>query len=162
MWNKIIIHHSLTKDGKVVDWQAIRRYHKSWAYCGEIVTEEEANQLILDGKRVKRPWVTIGYHFGIELINDEYEILTGRYLNQIGAHTRNHNEDALGICVVGNYDEEPPPEIVMQHLGKFIKSLIFAFPNITTDHVYGHRDFDNQKSCPGKLFNMELLKSKIK
>ena len=41
----IIFHHSLTKDGTVVDWEAMRRYH------------EQVNG-----------WSDIGYHYGIERV----------------------------------------------------------------------------------------------
>lgn len=161
MFNKIIIHHSLTKDGKVVDWQAIRRYHMGWAYMNNTITASEAQQLIKDGKRVKSPWTDIGYHFGIELVNDTYEILAGRYLNQIGAHTRNQNHDSIGICCVGNFDIEYVPDAVMQKAVKLVKSLMFVF-NIGVDNVFGHHDFDPSKSCPGKNFSVQNLKNKLK
>lgn len=161
MWERIIIHHSLTKDGNVVDWQAIRRYHISWAYCGKIISKEEATELINDGKRVKRPWTTIGYHYGVELINGEYEILVGRQINQIGAHTRGHNQEALGICMVGNYDVDIVSDTLLKTLGKLVKSHMAVF-NISANNVFGHNEFNPDKTCPGSNFNMEAFRNKLR
>ena len=61
----IVIHHSLTKDGTVVDWEAIRRYHK------------ETNG-----------WSDIGYHYGIERVGGGLSLQVGRPESQPGAHTK--------------------------------------------------------------------------
>jgi hypothetical protein len=86
----IVIHHSLTKDGRTVSWGAIRKYH---------MTE------------MAPPMVEIGYHEGVELVDDAYEALMGRPWDRIGAHTLGQNYRSLGLCLIGNFDlEEPPPK----------------------------------------------------
>jgi N-acetylmuramoyl-L-alanine amidase len=136
----IILHHSLTKDTKTVSWGAIRDYHVN-------VNE----------------WRDIGYHFGIELARDDYEILTGRMMNENAAHCPQHrmNRLSLGICFVGNYDIiEPPPE--MWQLGiRLVKSLMHVF-QIGTDHIYGHREFNPHKSCPGRMFDLDQFRSDLR
>lgn len=44
----VIIHHSLTRDGKTVDWNAIDKYH-----------------------REVKGWKKVGYHCGVERINQQ-------------------------------------------------------------------------------------------
>lgn len=123
--NKIIIHHSFTKDEKTVSWGAIRKYHV------------ETNG-----------WSAIGYQFGIELIGDHYETLIGRNPNQIGAHTIGQNEQSIGICVVGNYDVDPITDGISDALHNLLAWLMPIF-KIDNHEIYGHCEFA-PKTCPGK------------
>jgi len=133
----IVLHHSLTKDSETVSWGAIRNYHTD--KCG---------------------WSDIGYHFGTELIGDHFEILTGRMMNEQGAHTKGNNRNTLGICFVGNFDKnEVPPE--QWNLGvRFVASLCDVL-KIEPSHIYGHRDFSSIKSCPGEKFNLIGFRTQV-
>lgn len=148
----IVIHHSLTEDNKIVNWSAIRKYH-----------------IYNNG------WQDIGYHFGIEKINEnnDYEILYGRPLSQQGAHTYGINNISIGICVIGNFDNEKPNEIQMKKLITLISDLMIIF-KIPISNVIGHREtyvlykngiinynayLQNIKSCPGYNFSMKNLRN---
>jgi len=132
-WHYIAIHHSLTKDGKRVSWNAIRNYH--------------VNTL---------RWKDIGYHFGIEKIGARYEILFGRMPNERGAHVRGFNDVALGICLVGNYDKGKPPEAQLELARKLIRWLMQEF-EIPAERVVGHRELDPRKTCPGLEFDLYVF-----
>ena len=133
----IILHHSLTKDSKTVSWSAIRRYH--------------VHQL---------NWSAIGYHYGIELVNDHYEILVGRMMNIIGAHTYGYNDRSLGICFVGNFDIERPEDSMLMVGKNLVRSLLEVF-NLEVSDVKGHRYFNTNKSCPGLKFPLEEFKKTL-
>lgn len=133
-WKNIIIHHSLTPDNDLLSWGAIRHYHVN----------------------IMR-WEDIGYHFGIERIRGGYEILKGRPLTLMGAHTKGKNGDSIGICVVGNFDKTRPKKIIYLKAAELIKELM-EIHHIKKENVYGHNNF-SEKTCPGLQFDMNYLRS---
>ena len=143
-WEYIIIHHSLTADGREVSWNAIRNWHTG-------VTN-----------RSPYKWLDIGYHFGIEKIGTRYETLLGRSLLHSGAHCKeqNMNKVGIGICLVGNFDLVSPSSLQLTQLISLVQTLqdIYIIPK---EKVLGHREIASYKSCPGKLFNMDEFRRRL-
>jgi hypothetical protein len=139
--DSIVIHHSLTRDGATVSWGAIRKYHMDPA--GPYNMQD------------------IGYHAGVELIGDHYEILLGAMPNEEGAHCKDAgmNHKALGICVVGNFDVDQVPGRQLQTLVKLVKWIMQKW-EIPVSRVYRHSDFA-KKTCPGELFPWDEFKTAI-
>jgi hypothetical protein len=136
---RIILHHSLTRDSETVSWGAIRRYHMQ-----------------------DLGWRDIGYHFGIERVGDSHEILMGRMIGERGAHCKESemNKLALGICFVGNFDLEPPRHSAWVLGLRLVRSLCEAL-TIPYTCVHGHNYYNSHKSCPGKLFDVDLFRSQL-
>ncbi len=143
---RIVLHHSLTKDDKTVSWGAIRKWH-----MGLIGSPDKGSSDY--NSYIEKPMTDIGYHFGIELVNDHYAILVGRMMTEQGAHTKGENEDSLGYCFVGNFDlSEPPPE--QWNLGVRSVVSLCTVLSIRPAMIFGHHDFAPYKSCPGVKFNL--------
>jgi len=136
----IVIHCSATRDTDTLSWGAIRDWHTK-----------------------HNGWSAIGYHFGVELVNGQYEILAGRMPDRQGAHCREGgmNEMAIGICCVGNFDKEPPPAGQVDLCVELVKYLMRQF-NIPAENVIGHREVESNKTCPGLLFDIDLFRELIK
>jgi len=145
----VIIHHSITKDGLVADWEAIRRYHK------------ETNG-----------WSDIGYHYGIERVGGGLSLQIGRPESETGAHCKemHMNLKSLGICVVGNFDLAPPGLEIMRFLADIVRRKVAEY-GIPVNAVLGHREvglmagYDwrkgQYKSCPGRHFQMDVLRAML-
>lgn len=123
----IIIHHSLTKDGRTLDWDAIRRYH-----------------INVNG------WDDVGYHAGVERFNNQLVCKAGRSIAKTGAHTIGHN-DYIGICIVGNFDETVPDDQLLRYTACVVAGFLRTYSYLTLEDVHRHHEYAT-KSCPGKLF----------
>jgi len=158
----IVLHHSLTKDGATVSWNAIRKYHMSWKCEGVALDPAQVPAIIAQGAPVEKPWNDIGYHFGIELVGDHYEILIGRMLNEQGAHCREKsmNRRSLGICLIGNFDLAPPPPAQWALALRLVRSLMEIL-DVTTGRVFGHSEPAPYKSCPGRRFDLALFRNDL-
>jgi len=136
-WHYIVIHHSGTRSATV---DAIRRYHVGIGFEG------------------------VGYHFVINNGRapgsvDGRITPTQRWLDQrAGAHARiahhpEYNRAGIGICLVGNFEKEPPTPAQMVALERLVLALCERY-DIRLHDVVGHGELKNTK-CPGRLFPME-------
>ena len=138
--NKIVLHCSATKDTPAKSWEAIRRYHME-----------------------EKGWNDIGYHYGIEIVGNDIMVYRGRPWWIKGSHcvADGRNHDSLGVCVVGKFDDEPPShEIYTATLG-VLRVLCGVFW-IDPSDVYGHREFEDMKTCPGKRWDLGLLRDDLR
>jgi len=111
----------------------------------------------------ERGFKTIGYHFvilngcrekGIYIPDDDGRIETGRPVAMIGAHCEGHNDDSLGICLIGKH-----------HFTA--NQLLVALPNLKrklakeyglgVNTCSGHYEFNPGKTCPN--MNMDLIRN---
>lgn len=135
-----VIHHSLTKDGYVVDYDAIKRYHIN-----------------------VRGWDDIGYHKTIERAVGEIVVLQGREDDVQGAHTKGFNAGTLGYCVVGNFDKNPPDDQTVEVL---IQEILKDYEDHGEFLLFGHSEKPDpktgyRKTCPGKLFPLQYVKDEV-
>lgn len=136
--NLIVVHHSLTPDGHTLDWPGIRRYHVH-----------------------NNRWRDIGYHAGVERVGGQYEVLMGRPLYEKGAHAPPHNHDSVGVCLVGNFTDEPPPDEQLQVAARYIASLCLLL-DLRPDQIVRHCDVTPRRTCPGAAFPMAELRRLVR
>ena len=55
------------------------------------------------------------------LIGGDGSIFEGRGFNGIGEHTPNHNNNSLGIALIGKFDVAPPPDVQVVALRKLLQ-----------------------------------------
>ena len=145
-WKAIIIHHSATDTGNVA---SIDDYH-----------------------RKNNGWDGIGYDFvignGAGSGNGQVET-TFRWTGQkTGAHCKTDesnwaNEDAVGICLVGNFDNSRPSSSQMASLMKLVRFLSERY-DIPASRIYGHNTTPGHitnTSCPGRYFPMSYVKTHL-
>ena len=166
-WSGIVVHHSATPDGKLNDWEGIRKFHTSWRYDGNIIVKEKGENLLANGdKRVLRPWVDIAYHFGLERVNDALQVMIGRPLSIVGAHAVGFNHTHIGVCIVGDFDKAPPAEDVWESAVKLVRNVMYVF-KLSHTCVLGHRETFSirnvpvEKTCPGSKFEMKNFQNSL-
>lgn len=107
-----------------------------------------------NGQQVKgKGWTDIGYHY---VIRKSGMVDKGRPLDKQGAHVRGHNGDSIGICWVGLDDLNAKQ---LRSLKAIVKTLMIRY-KLDIDDVFGHYEFDSNKTCPNldmNKFRAELL-----
>ncbi|MEG1971301.1 MAG: N-acetylmuramoyl-L-alanine amidase [Burkholderiaceae bacterium] len=92
----------------------------------------------------------IGYHF---LIYRSGVVVTGRGIDEVGAHAAGANTDSLGICLVGTdqYTREQ-----WHGLKGCVEALLKRYPLAV---VVGHRDLSPDRNGDGRITPNEFTKT---
>lgn len=134
---QIVIHCSASPDGQslfgegVTPVQRIDRWHAERGFARSPEWRRQMNPDLM----------SIGYHLVIYLSG---AIATGRHFEEIGAHVAGHNQQSIGICLLGT---ERFSAEQWASLATVVELLGAKYPGV---EVLGHRDFPNvKKTCPG-------------
>lgn len=133
---KLVIHHSASKN--TTTKADIEKWHK------------------------QRGFTQIGYH---KVIEGNGDIVDGRPETTKGAHVKGANHSSLGVCVIGNFEDNSPTTAQ-------INSLITVLTDWCNTHklkaasIYGHFNVpggSTETSCPGKNLKSQitLIKQKV-
>ncbi len=139
-WRYIVLHHTATDSGDVVAIDAEHRQRKD---------------------RAGNPWLGIGYHFLIgngRGMADGLVEPTFRWKQQLhGAHagSRSYNEEGIGICLVGNFDNYPPTPRQVVAARELVRTLAERF-DINPPNIVCHQDVGATR-CPGAKFPVEEI-----
>jgi N-acetyl-anhydromuramyl-L-alanine amidase AmpD len=141
-WRYILIHHTATAEGDVESIDA-------------------AHRLRTDSRG--QPWLGVGYHFVIgngRPMADGEVAATFRWTEQLhGAHAgdRLHNEEGIGVCLVGNFEKSPPTARQMTAARELVQSLSRRY-GIPPENVLPHSRV-TATECPGRMFPWDELLS---
>ena len=94
-------------------------------------------------------WAGIGYHY---LIRKDGMIEQGRLPEMIGAHVYGHNDNSIGICLAGNYNNGvgKPTKAQLQSTKELTAWLCKKYDiEPSRETILGHRDLNPNTTCPG-------------
>ena len=142
-WHYVVIHHSAMEMGNPVDMD---RYHREHSH-------------MTNG---------LAYHFVIGNGNGmvDGEVAIGlRWSEQLdGGHLRSDalNAESIGICLVGNFDNDPPTEKQLAALHALILDLLHRC-GLTPSAVKTHQQINPVFTrCPGKQFPAKAFLDAVK
>lgn len=124
-----VIHCSDTPPGAWFDENDIRSWHTTPKKDGG------------------RGWRDIGYHLVILL---DGSVKEGRPFEEMGAHVRGHNDNSIGICLIGSKGQHTSAQ--WNSLLHVMIDLNYMFPGIK---FKGHCELDSKKTCPD--FDVQLF-----
>ena len=116
---------------------------------------------------LERKEADVNYHFVIEKIKDDYNVIVARpfvYLCDFDDIAPNINRRALHISLLGDYNFAIPPLRLYQVLAyRVINPLIRMF-NLSPKKIKLHRDVSSNKdlSCPGDFIDEGRLISQVR
>ena len=120
--DRIILHCTATPEGRHVDVDTIRVWHKA------------------------RGWSDVGYHF---IIYIDGSVHAGRAMEKTGAHVAGHNATTIGVVYVGGTDAAGKPKDTMNAAQEtafvnLVKHLRDEYGPLT---LHGHNEYAS-KACP--------------
>jgi len=92
------------------------------------------------------------YTFGITEAGRVFQLLGE---DRIGAHTKGHNTDAIGVVFIGNFDKKQPNQKALDAFEWLIADLTRRKKITNTAKIHGHRQV-SATGCPGAALYKRL------
>ena len=133
--DKIVLHHT---------WDTILEWKKGEVSC----------------KYYKKMYEAKGWKSGPHLFVAPEGIWLFTDIGEQGTHANSGNEGSVGIEMVGRYDDKVPVGLVWKNTKAALKILLEKF-NLKKEDIHFHREFNSQKSCPGKAITKKWVRSQL-
>jgi len=144
-WTAIVIHHSATATGNA---EIFDRWH-----------------------REQNGWDGVGYDFvignGSDSADGAVEVTFRWEQQRTGAHCGGTpdnwaNEEAVGICLVGDFTQSGPTPAQLRSLTRLVRFLQQRY-GIPPRRIYGHGTTPGARitECPGRFFPMAQFKATL-
>ena len=100
-------------------------------------------------------WAGIGYHY---FIRPDGMIEQGRQPERVGAHSWQNNQNTVGVCLAGDFDKGRPTREQMESVKELTAWLCrkYQLKPGKRGVIVGHRDLNDDTSCPGKYLYAKL------
>lgn len=77
-----------------------------------------------------------------------------------GTHANDGNKGSVGIEMVGRYDKKVPSGKIWKNTKSILEVLLNKF-NLKPRDIRFHREYNHNKSCPGKFITKKWVRSEI-
>ncbi len=98
-----------------------------------------------------RNWADIGYHY---IIDRSGRVWQGRDLRYQGAHVSGHNEQNVGVMVLGNFERQRPSPQQLRSLEWAVRTLAQAY-RVPRQRIFTHREL-SPTACPGRYLQPQV------
>ncbi len=147
-WDYIMIHHSATEGG---DAGLIDELHKERNFDGLGYQFVIDNGYFTHGRRGADGQVEVGYRWR--------EQSHGAHCRVDSNDDNFWNEHAIGICLIGNFDNRRPTARQMDSAVKLVRFLMDRY-HIPPSKVVPHR-YAKATDCPGRYFPWDEFKRRL-
>ncbi len=119
------------------------------------------------GNVFEKKQIDINYHFIIDKIKDDYQIISCRpfvTLCEYDDIDPDINKAAIHVALIGNYDYKIPDLRLYDILAYRLLNPLMKFLPIVYHRIYLHNEISKNKleTCPGAFFDKQKLISSIK
>ncbi|XP_063060519.1 peptidoglycan recognition protein 5 [Engraulis encrasicolus] len=135
---RVVIHHTVVRPGDTSQ------------DCATVVARIQRMHM------EERRFDDIGYNFLVAQNGIVYE---GRGWGVMGAHSKGHNQDSVGIAFIGNFNNEVPSPEALSSVKLLLKQGISLGYLCSSYAIFGHRDLGSTE-CPGNKLYPEIQRLK--
>ncbi len=100
-------------------------------------------------------WVDIGYHY---VIDPSGRVWEGRPIGIEGAHVSKTNEHNLGVCVLGNFDNQRPTSEALSAVDSFVAYQMRQH-RVSMRNVRTHQEI-KPTACPGRNLQRYMVETR--